>query len=96
MPFLFIGLISFVVCSFLLLNLGVEDIAAYAHVAVGTIRSIRKALWAILQRHYAQKFEHAARRLGHEGNVVEVDESRFKRHGNVGRLLQAGWFWGAC
>jgi hypothetical protein len=27
-------------------------------------------------------------------NVVEADESRFKRHANVGRLLRAGWFFG--
>jgi hypothetical protein len=27
---------------------------------------------------------------------VEADESRFKRHGNAGRLLSAGWFLGAC
>jgi hypothetical protein len=28
------------------------------------------------------------------GNVVEAEESRFKRHANVGRLLRAGWFFG--
>jgi hypothetical protein len=34
--------------------------------------------------------------LGIAGNIVESDESRFKRHAHVGRLLRAGWFWGAC
>ncbi len=33
-------------------------------------------------------------RLGVLGNIVEADESRFKRHGNVGRQMKAGWFFG--
>jgi hypothetical protein len=43
-----------------------------------------------------QKFIADDTKLGVAGNVVEADESRFKRHGNVGRVLRAGWFFGVC
>jgi hypothetical protein len=34
-------------------------------------------------------------KLGHKDNIVKSDETRYKRHGNVGRILRSGWFWRA-
>ncbi len=42
----------------------------------------------------AQIFVENNEKLGQGGNIIEADESRFKRHANVGRILRAGWFLG--
>jgi hypothetical protein len=74
--------------------MSVEDIRDDVDLNRTTIRKIRARLWAILRARNQERFVGAGNLLGASGNVVEVDESRFKRHANVGRLLRAGWFFG--
>ncbi len=82
--------------SFLALNMTIEDLYHATGVSLNTLRRIRHRVWRILERNNSSKFSTPISRLGHRGNVVESDESRFQRHGNVGRILRAGWYWGAC
>ena len=71
-----------------------DDIHQYTSLSYGTLRRIRKRIWVLLRLRNERMFNVEGDRLGTAGNVVEIDESRFKRHANVGRMLRAGWFFG--
>jgi len=57
-----------------------------------TIINIKKRFWGILRNHYFNIESYG--QLGLNGGLVEMDESKFKRKNNVGRMPQAGWVFG--
>ena len=50
--------------------------------------------WNELNIYYQNRDENLI--LGNENTIVEIDESNFKRHGNVGRLISSSWILDIC
>ena len=59
--------------------------------SIKTILNVKKKFWEMCQNYF-----HPANygRLGETGSIVELDESKFKRKGNRGRSIRAGWVLG--